>query len=60
MNIDNPKEESHVMIHFLGTHEIPAKACGTASVHPGEAEDGFQAVQEEEVPFEEGSLIWIR
>jgi len=32
-NIDNPKEERHVMIHILGTHEIPDKARGTAMTY---------------------------
>lgn len=29
-NIDNPKEVNHVVMHIVGTHEIPDKAHGTA------------------------------
>lgn len=29
-NIDHPKEERRVLIHIIGTHEIPDKARGTA------------------------------
>lgn len=32
-NIDNPKEERHVVIHLIGTHEIPDKAHGTAMTY---------------------------
>lgn len=32
-NIDNPEEERRVVIHIIGTHEIPDKAHGTAMTY---------------------------